>query len=65
LAQKDMAKLLRWEGAIPKDDEEWTSDQKKTTEVKDKIKIRAMNTKAAGILLQSIVDKDTPQGKTS
>jgi Reverse transcriptase (RNA-dependent DNA polymerase)/gag-polypeptide of LTR copia-type len=65
LAQKDMAKLLRWDGDIPKDDEEWTSDEKKTAEVKDKIKIRAMNTKAAGILLQSIVDTDTPQGKTA
>jgi gag-polypeptide of LTR copia-type len=65
LAQKDMAALLSYTGEIPLDTEVWTADELATAEIQEKVRIRAMNTKAAGILLGCIVDTDTKKGKSA
>jgi hypothetical protein len=65
LAQKDMAALLSFAGEIPRDDQIWTEAELATPEVQKLVLIRTMNTKAAGILLGTIVDTDTKKGKSA
>ena len=65
LAQKDMVALLQWEDDVPRDDEEHTAEELETEEVKQRVRIRYLNIKAAGLLLSSIADTDSPQRKNS
>ena len=47
LAQKDMVEILSFEDPIPRDDETWTADERKTAEVKLKMKVGTSSSRLA------------------
>jgi len=51
LAQKNMGEMLTYAEEIENDTKSWSADERKTDEVKKAIKMRTMNKKAAGVLL--------------
>ena len=64
LAQKGLSDLLTYADDIEKDTTTWTNDEKKTADVKTRIRMRILNRKAAGVLLSSI-DTGTKLGQSA
>ena len=62
LAQKNMSDILSYTGDIEVDSKTWTDQEKQQDSVKMMIRIRDMNRKAAGLLL-NCMDTDTDAGE--
>ena len=62
LAQKNMSELLSFNGNIEKDDKTWSKQEMQRDEVKQVIRMRDMNRKASGVLL-NCVDTEQRQEK--
>ena len=64
LAQKNMSELLSFNGNIEKDDKTWSNQEMQRDEVKQVIRMRDMNRKASGVLL-NCVDTETEAGEAA
>ena len=64
LAHKNMSELLSFNGNIEKDDKTWSKQEMQRDEVKQVIRMRDMNRKASGVLL-NCVDTETEAGEAA
>ena len=64
LAQKDMGEILTYQGDIVPDTRQFTNQEKQRDDIKLLIKMRDMNKKAAGVLL-NCMDTETEVGEAA